>query len=181
MNINRHIAAIALSMTLLGGLVSTSVAGAAGTSYTLGGITGCTEFSQNTTGATNPNIPQAFLGLTEDSPKALYGLITVHRPTYVANYTGTTELYWDAAVYELNSAGQWAGIGTVDGAYATIFLHSGNQLTSIYWGQELPGAGKQITVSNPEGHRFLVVGETYWWTGSHWYEYDRTTLGACQF
>ncbi|MHB8243330.1 MAG: hypothetical protein ACYDHN_15245 [Solirubrobacteraceae bacterium] len=172
-----------LSATITFSLTTAATAGAATppTGYTLGGVTACTTFSQNTTQATDPNIPSLLVGLTAGTPTVTSGLITVHRPTYVANYTGTRSLYWDAAVYVLNSARQWQSIGTVGGVYAGIFLHYGTQLTSIYWNQELPGAGMQITITNPAGHRYLVVGETYWWNGSSWFTSTRNSIGECQF
>ena len=183
MDIDRHIAAIALGMVLACGLASASTAGAATVPATYTSGAGCQVFSQNTTEATNPNIPQGLLGLTADTPKDTFATVDVHRPVSVANYTGTTWLYWDTHVYELNSAHQWASLGTIAGAYASVFFHSGNQLTSIYWANAAPPASDNtgFDINNPEGHRFAFVGETYWWNGVSWFYSNGTSLGECQF
>jgi hypothetical protein len=108
-----------------------------------------------------------------------YDILDFSRPYAVANYAGTSELYWGADVQKAVN-GRWVNVNAnaVDGAFSTIWGHKGAQLTPIYWGNTANNDGVAAYVSGQGTYR--VVGMTYWWNGKVW-SVSNLSLLQCTF
>lgn len=111
-----------------------------------------------------------------------YFNMNIDRPYAVANYTGTTYLFWQAQIQVLGANGVWYTNSSVTtgGAYAHIWGKSGSYLTPIYWGDTANNYGVVYTEAGvSSGAVVRAVGITSWWNGSKWFIQSTTVLSQC--
>ena len=125
------------------------------TTYADGGVTGCVRIA------------------------GYYSQINYHLPTAVADYVGTSDLYFAAEVYALDPRTDGLTyIETVNATYARTWVHVGTQLKAIYWGSRLPGSGAAIYLPPYGNITYVIFGHTEWFTGKRWALTSTTDLGG---